>query len=123
MLIPPAGDSSSLFHLESPAAWAAFETGEAGRYEMSTRDQTLDEVGFIHCSYRDQLEGTANRHYGDLEELACLEIDSSRLGAELVVEAGGDVGQQFPHVYGGIERTAVVAVHRWSRGPDGTYRL
>ena len=42
---------------------------------MSTRGVTLEQEGFIHCSTRDQVEATANRFYGDVEQLVVLTID------------------------------------------------
>ena len=62
-----------IFHLALPEDWqGAFETGE---YRWSTRGQTLDAVGFIHCSTAVQIEATANRFYGDLAHLVLLTID------------------------------------------------
>lgn len=72
---------------------------------MSTRDKTLAEVGFIHCSTADQLQRTAKKFYGDcVEEMVLVEIDIAALqGAQIEVkfEDGGD-GDLFPHIYGAL---------------------
>ena len=71
---PAAGSGDDpIFHIALPEDWqGAFETGE---YRWSTRGQTLDAVGFIHCSTAVQIEATAHRFYGDLSNLVLLTID------------------------------------------------
>jgi len=107
-------DDEPIFHLAIPDDWArAFATGE---YTMSTRGMTLDEVGFIHCSTREQLEDTANRFYGDVEQLVVLTIDPMLVRAPIVwgpPEAGRDV--LFPHIYGPLPVPAVNHAAVWLR--------
>ena len=38
-----------IFHVATAADWRAAET--TGAYRLSTRDRTLEDEGFIHCSY------------------------------------------------------------------------
>src|SRR5262249_24983622 len=52
---------STIFHITEPLLWKQAE--EAGSYTGSTRGQSLDDVGFIHCSYADQVEMIANFVY------------------------------------------------------------
>ena len=93
--------------------WARFEA--AGLSVQSTRDRTLAEEGFIHCSYTNQLEGTLQRFYGDLDDVVVLTLDPDRLDAEIVDEAAED-GTLFPHVYGPLTIGAVVEVVRRKPG-------
>ena len=93
--------------------WAEFEA--AGLSLQSTRDRTLAEEGFIHCSYTDQVEGTLQRFYGDLDDVVVLTLDPHRLDAEIVDEAAED-GTLFPHVYGPLTIGAVVEVVRRKPG-------
>ena len=93
--------------------WARFEA--AGLSVQSTRDRTLAEEGFIHCSYTDQVEGTLQRFYGDLDDVVVLTLDPDRLDAEIVDEAAED-GTLFPHVYGPLTIGAVVEVVRRQPG-------
>ena len=81
----------------------------AGEHRWSTRQQTVDEVGFVHGSYPHQVERTANPHYADVAELVVLEIDPDRcLDALLVVEVGtGEFTERF-HLYGPVPVVAVV---------------
>lgn len=114
-------DRPLLYHLTTRARLA--EEVAAGSFQESTLDERLDEVGFIHCSYRHQLDGTARRFYAELEpsSLVALVIDPARLRAPLREEAAGG-GERFPHVYGPIDLDAIVAVQSLER-LDGHYRL
>jgi uncharacterized protein (DUF952 family) len=79
--------------------------------------------GFIHCSTPDQVHKPANLALG-LTDLVLLEIDEARLPSPVRYEPGdpGDP-QLFPHVYGPIPLTAIVAVHDFPPNPDGTFSL
>jgi uncharacterized protein (DUF952 family) len=92
----------------TPEGWARFQ--DAGTSEQSTRDLSLAEEGFIHCSYAEQLDGTIGRFYGDLDEVVVLTLDPDLLEAEVRVEGG------FPHVYGPLPIAAVVDVTHRSPG-------
>jgi glutathione S-transferase len=103
-----------IFHLALPDDWAAaFATGE---YRMSTRGMTLDEVGFIHCSTKGQIVDTANRFYGDLDQLVVLTIDSALVPAPIVFEPPApELDVLFPHIYGPLPIGAVNNAVFWSR--------
>jgi len=106
-----------LFHAAMPEDWAAaFESGE---YTTSTRGMTLDEVGFIHLSTRDQVEATANRFYADVDQLVLLTVDQSKVPSEIRWEPptpGSD--ELFPHIYGPLPVPAVTAATFWMRTID-----
>ncbi|MDX3386365.1 DUF952 domain-containing protein [Streptomyces niveiscabiei] len=98
--------SSHVLHLTERALWE--EAQETGSYEWSTRGRTLHDEGFVHCSTRDQLAGTAALVYGDdYVDLVVLVIDPARLGVPVRYEGG------FPHVYGAVPVGAVVGVETW----------
>jgi uncharacterized protein (DUF952 family) len=111
-----------LFHLALPDDWtAAFATGE---YTMSTRGVSLDEEGFIHCSTREQLEATANRFYGDLDQLVLLTIDAELVPSEIRWEPPAPGAQElFPHIYGVLPIAAVDVAAMWLRSPDRPWSL
>lgn len=91
-----------LFHLADAAEWqAAVDAG--GPYERSMPGVALADVGFLHCSFADQVEPTRQRWYADRDDLVLLTIDPELLAAEVRVEDG------FPHVYGPLDLAAVVA--------------
>jgi len=110
-------DDQPLFHAAMPDDWAAAFTH--GEYTMSTRGQTLDEVGFIHLSTREQVEGTANRFYTDVDQLVLLTIDPLKVPAEIRWERPApSVDTLFPHVYGPLPIAAVIRTDYWFRTID-----
>ena len=109
-------DDRLIYHLALVGDWAA----AAGReYRMSTLGKTLDEVGFIHCSYRDQVQPVADAFYRGRDDIVLLVIDRDRLGPPVRVEnlAGGT--NYFPHIYGPLNADAVVAVAPVAVTDDG----
>jgi len=102
---------TELWHLAEGADWAG--ATRTGSYERSTRGRSLAEVGFVHCSYREQLAGVAERYYAGVPDLVLLRIDPARIPAEIRVEGG------FPHVYGPIPVAAVTSAEPLTRDPTG----
>lgn len=111
-----------LHHLALPDDWAAaFAVGE---YTMSTRGVTLEDEGFIHCSTRAQVEDTANRFYGDLDQLVLLTIDAQLVPAEIRWEPpAAGVDELFPHIYGALPIAAVDTATMWLRAPGRPWSL
>lgn len=82
---------------------------------------SLAAEGFIHASEDEaQVVGVANRLYADAGALAALVIDESRVRAEIKREAASN-GERYPHIYGPLERSAVVGVRRLRRDGDGQF--
>jgi glutathione S-transferase len=114
--------ASRLVHIALPGDWASAQ--RSGVYTTSTRGISLEQEGFIHCSFEHQVESTANAYYGDLDRLVLLSIDRARLVAEVVVEPpfpGADT--VFPHVYGPIPVDAVFETRQWTRTCEGAWSL
>lgn len=94
-----------IYHIVLPEAWEKFK--ELPFYEH----ESLAGEGFIHCSYRNQLEEVLERYYKNAEKVLILHISPARLdpAANLIAErsTGGEV---YPHIYGKINQTAIVSV-------------
>ncbi|WP_374455795.1 DUF952 domain-containing protein [Nocardioides sp.] len=107
-----ASQPERIFHIATAADWRrALETDT---YTTSTVGVSLEEEGFIHASRRDQVQGVFDRYYRSIgEDLVLLTIDTARLESEVRVEPVGD--DTYPHVYGPINRRAVVDVAPLSR--------
>ncbi len=90
-----------IYHIVTPEVWANFK--DETEYEA----ESLTTEGFIHCSYRNQLDGVLERYYKDQAKVIVLHINPNLLKAKLVAEpsTGGEV---YPHIYGKINTNAVV---------------
>lgn len=112
-------EPDELLHIALPDDWTAARA--AGEYRISTRGRSLDDVGFVHCSYPDQIEAVANRYYADVAELVLLHLEPELIEPEIRVEAAHDGSGDFPHIYGPIPAMAVVATTWWDRDSDGMW--
>jgi uncharacterized protein (DUF952 family) len=93
----------NIFHVVLPKKWA--EVVGKDFYEP----ESLATEGFIHCSFAEQLDGVLERYYSDVEQVAILEIDPSKLTSKLVEEPSTN-NEIYPHIYGKINKDAVVGV-------------
>jgi uncharacterized protein (DUF952 family) len=106
-----------IFHLALDADW---NRDPAGDYTTSTLGQGLADVGFIHCSFADQVQQIADLVYRGRDDVVLLEIDVARLRGPLRVESAEDGGEEFPHIYGPLNRDAVIRVTALAVSDDGT---
>lgn len=113
----PTGEP--IYHLALAADWEQAQDAGAD-YAMSTVGVTLEQEGFIHCSFAAQAQGVADRYYGSslgTDDVLLLTLDPSRLTSPWRVDPVGD--EAYPHVYGPINAAAILSVRRLVRGPDG----
>lgn len=94
----------NIYHIVLPSRWAEFDGKEF--YEA----ESLGTEGFIHCSYDNQLAGVIERYYRDVPEILVLTIDPEKLTSDLVIEESTG-GEFFPHIYGPINRSAVIEIN------------
>jgi len=111
-----------IFHIAVRAEWDAAARG--GVYIPPS----LAAEGFIHCSTRDQVAGTANLFYRGQSDLLLLVIDESLLAAPIRYEAPlgkNDVraALSFPHIYGPLNLNAVLRVEPLPCAADGSFEL
>ena len=83
----------------------------------------FEAEGFIHCSYAHQVIGVANARFKGRGDLVLLQIDRSRVPARVVDEQAPGTDRMYPHIYGRIPMSAVVAVHAFPPRPDGHFEL
>ena len=76
--------------------------------------KSLERSGFIHCSDLDTYYLVAPNFRNDFTEKVILLIDTDKLASEVKWEDGG--GLDFPHIYGLLNRDAIIGVfeHLWS---------
>jgi glutathione S-transferase len=110
-----------IYHLTMPGQWAAAIS--EGTYRLSTRDRTLEEVGFVHCGHREQVLEVAERLYADSAELVVLVIDPERLGSPVREENLEGGTELHPHIYGRLELAAVTDALPMRRQRNGRFSL
>lgn len=98
-----------IYHLAFAADWDAAVI--LGSYRVSGRGMTLESEGFLHFSYAGQVAGVASRFWRDPESsVVLLTVDPDLLGLPVVAENTTGGSELFPHVYGPLPVSAVVAV-------------
>jgi uncharacterized protein (DUF952 family) len=106
-----------IYHLVEPAAW---EANPSADYAPAS----LESEGFIHCAFAPQVVPAANRFYPDAPALLAVRLDPARLTSPLRVEPPSPTStsaQKYPHVYGPLQRSAVVTVHVLERDGGGRW--
>jgi uncharacterized protein (DUF952 family)/RimJ/RimL family protein N-acetyltransferase len=107
-----------IFHIASVSDWTAAHLD--GAYTASTRDTSLAEQGFIHCSRYFQISEVLDAHYHDFEgRLTLLTINPRRLTSPWRFDDVPGGAMSFPHIYGPLNPEAVIASTPIRRGPDG----
>ena len=92
-----------ILHIATPSDWAAATTtGQVAPPSLATE-------GFVHCSTRDQLAGTLERHFAGAGPLVLLVLDEAAIAADLRWEESLP-GESFPHVYAPVPVSAVLSV-------------
>jgi uncharacterized protein (DUF952 family) len=92
-----------IYHIVLPDAWKEYD----GQPEYSAA--SLETEGFIHCSFAGQLDAVLDRYYRDAGDVLILTIDTEKLTSKLVNEPSTN-NEIYPHIYGKINRDAIVAV-------------
>lgn len=100
-------------HIAAAADWA----NRSATYAPSS----WREEGFVHCSTDGQLVRTANKHFAGRTDLVLLTVDTDAVSPLVVWEDTSGAGEDYPHIYGPIEVSAVVAARPFAAGPDGRF--
>lgn len=102
-----------LLHLVGASDWAL----DDDRYAPGS----LADEGFVHLSAPHQVHRVADARFAGRDDLLLLVIDPDRLDVDVVWEDPAGEGEAFPHAYGSVPRSAVVAVHAYPAGADGRF--
>lgn len=92
-----------IYHIVLPDVWEKFKD------EDFYAAESLKTENFIHCSFENQLETVLQRYYKDVGKVLILEIEPEKLVSELINEPSTN-GEIYPHIYGKINRDAIVKV-------------
>jgi len=84
---------------------------------------SLQMEGFIHCSTREQILGTANAYFKGKKDLVILCIESDRVKAPIHYENPEGDPRTFPHIYGPLNIKAVLLAVDFPPEADGSFRI
>jgi uncharacterized protein (DUF952 family) len=109
-----------IYHLAPATRWLSWPTG------TSYLPAEFEQEGFIHCTLGDELMLKVAQQYrrhtpGDF---VLLVIDTDKLldpPSPIKWEKSSVFAELFPHIYGPIDRNAIVSVRTVQRADDGTF--
>jgi uncharacterized protein (DUF952 family) len=102
-----------IYHIVCASDWKA---NDPAPY----RAASLALEGFIHCSHAHQVARVANLYFAAEANLLVLAIDADQVYEILRHEDNG-LGECFPHIYGPVDRDAIMAVSELRRDAQGTW--
>lgn len=92
-----------IYHIVLPEVWENF------KHENDYEAESLQTEGFIHCSYRDQLDGVLQRYYQNKKKVLILHLNPEFLTSELIAEPSTNQ-EIYPHIYGKINKSAIMEI-------------
>jgi len=108
---------NNIYHITTRILWD--KARESGVYT----NPSIEEVGFIHCSTREQTFPTLNRRYAGRDDLVLLEIDPQAIEVEIKYEDLKGMGEEHPHIYGKIPLDSVVNVWKLEHDESGIFNF
>lgn len=111
---------SLIYHLTPTARWHSWPENQP------YLPADFEREGFIHCTSGDELMiKVANQYHQNTPgDHVLLVVDMSKLNestSPIKWEKSRVFGLDFPHIYGPINRDAVVEVRTMQRSDDGTF--
>jgi uncharacterized protein (DUF952 family) len=92
-----------IYHITKSHDWLSQKDSDA----FSAAD--LQREGFIHCCTKEQVPDVLERYFNGQKDLVVLHINEEKLSSPLKYEPSTN-NEEFPHVYGPINKSAVVEV-------------
>ena len=81
---------------------------------------SLKSEGFIHCSQKQMIMETYDKYFTGQTDLILLSINPLMLECELKLENATDRGDLFPHIYGPVNKDAIVTIEGFKTRGDLT---
>lgn len=106
-----------IYHILSRQAW------EQAQEQGSYTPESLESVGFIHCSSFEQVLGSAQGFFKGQDNLILLIIEEAKVHPQIMYEDSTSEGMRFPHIYGVLNLDAVVGTAPLLKDEDGLFIL
>jgi uncharacterized protein (DUF952 family) len=103
-----------IFKIVPRAEWDA----AGDDYRGSAHDQA---DGFLHFSTAPQLATTLRLYYAGRDDLVLVAVDAGKLGAALKWEHAPSRGEDFPHLFAALPRSAVLWTKPLARDAGGEF--
>jgi uncharacterized protein (DUF952 family) len=108
--------SKTIFKIVPRAEW----DGAGESYRGSAHDQA---DGFLHFSTAPQLAETLRLYYAGQDDLVLLAVAADALGEALKWERSPSRGEDFPHLFAALPRSAVLWAEAITKKADSTFVL
>ena len=106
-----------IYHIAEKNEWLACANKSEylpGRY---------DNDKFIHCSDSHQIESVLNCMFKGKNNLVLLKIDPTKLTAQTIYESPQGANEKFPHIYGTINKNAIIKVFELKCNKNGKFKI
>lgn len=84
------------------------------------KEELLKE-GFIHASNIDQFSKVSKKFKDEVEDIVILVLDESKLTSKVVFEDLKNKGEKYPHIYGEINKEAIIEVLPFIKDQNGNW--
>ena len=85
--------------------------------------ESFSADGFIHCSTIEQVLTPANEMFRGQTDLILLCINEEKVQAPVMYEDCYDTGRRYPHIYGPLNKDAIVRIVNFPANEDGSFSL
>ena len=116
MYLPAPKQESISFHL------ARMEDWEAQDQSVLYTHPSLEAEGFIHTSYFSELKISYEKYFKPADRLVLLGIDLTKVEAEVKITNVPSRNALFPHIYGKLNKSAVVFLRSVDSALDLEYK-
>jgi uncharacterized protein (DUF952 family) len=106
-----------IYHITTKEEW------QQARLIQAYMADSLSSQGFIHCSTREQILGTANSYFKGKKNLVILCIEADRVKSPIKYEHPEGDPRSFPHIYGPLNIKAVLYAVDFPPEADGNFKL
>lgn len=107
-----------IFKILRGPEWTEAESSHG--YAGSSADR---QDGFIHFSTTDQLVGTADKHFADVDLCFLLAFETKSFARDNLKWERSRGGELFPHLYAPLDASLAKKIWKLERQPDGQFDL